>query len=121
MNLGWWMLVGSVLSSLVATILIGAEAPAVRLAVWLGMIGPLVAALSTWVAVERMFRKQPEKVTGVLIKAFVLKLIFFGGYVAVILKGTGVRPVPFVISFASYFLALHITEAVRLKRLFAPG
>src|SRR5678816_2898926 len=121
MNLGLWMLVGSVLSSLAATILIGAEAPAVKLAVWLGMIGPLVAALGTWVAVERMFRKQPEKVTGVLIKAFVLKLIFFGGYVGAILKGTGVHPVPFVISFASYFLALHITEAVRLKRLFAPS
>ena len=82
---------------------------------------PLVAALGTWVAVERMFRKQPEKVTGVLIKAFVVKMVFFGGYVAVILKGSGVQPVPFVISFASYFLALHITEAVRLKRLFAPS
>ena len=115
------MLLGSVLSCLVATILVGAAAPTVRLAVWLGMTGPLVAALGTWVAVERMFRRQPEKVTGVLIKAFVVKMVFFGGYVALILKGSGVQPVPFVISFALYFLALHITEAVRLKRLFAPS
>jgi hypothetical protein len=30
----------------------------------------------------------------------------------------GLRPVPFVVSFTGYFIALHVTEAVFMRRLF---
>ena len=36
--------------------------------------------------------------TGVMIKAFVAKMVFFGGYVALIVKAGWVQPVPFAIS-----------------------
>jgi hypothetical protein len=35
------------------------------------------------------------------------------------LKGAGLRPTPFVVSFAGYFIALHAMEAFFLRRLFA--
>jgi hypothetical protein len=51
--------------------------------------------------------------------AFVLKMIFFGTYVAVMLRVMRFRPVPFVISFTGYFIGLYLIEALYLKRLFS--
>jgi hypothetical protein len=53
-----------------------------------------------------------------MIGAFMGKLVFFGVYVAVVVGVLGARPVPFVASFAGYFIALHMIEALWLKRLF---
>jgi len=39
-------------------------------------------------------------------------------YVAGMLRVLGVRPVPFVLSFTIYFIALHMTEALFMRRLF---
>jgi hypothetical protein len=39
--------------------------------------------------------------------------------VAAVLKGLAVAPIPFVASFAGYFIALHLGEAFALKALFA--
>ncbi len=61
----------------------------------------------------------PERVTGVMVTGLAVKMVFFGVYVAGMLKGAGLRPVPFVVSFAGYFIALHAMEAVFLRRLFA--
>lgn len=120
MKLGVWMLAGSVVSALGITGFLGRAAPPdVRLAVWLGMLGPLAATLVSAVMVARVYRRQPERLTSVMIGAFAAKMFFFGGYVLLIVKSGWVRPVPFVISFTGYFLALHIIEAFRLKRLFA--
>ena len=35
------------------------------------------------------------------------------------LRVLALRPVPFVLSFTSYFIALHATEALFMRRLFA--
>src|SRR5437868_11927087 len=111
MKLVWWMLAGSAVSALRITAFLGTATPLdVRLAVWLGMLAPLAATLCSAVIVERAYRKQPEGLTGVMAAAFFVKMIFFGAYVAVVIKAGLVRPVPFVVSFTSYFLALHITE-----------
>jgi hypothetical protein len=87
----------------------------------LGMLGPLAIACVSWAMTERTYRRDPRAVTGQMMVAFALKLVFFGGYVAVMLRGLRVEPVPFVVSFSSYFIALHIVEALLLKRLFAGG
>ena len=118
MKFGWWMLAGSVLSCFAITILVRAQGPEVWLGIWLGMIAPLIAAIGTWFAVERTFKKQPEGVSATLFKAFVAKAVFFGGYLAVAIKLVGVSPIPFVASFFGYFVALHFVEAFRLRRLF---
>jgi hypothetical protein len=53
--------------------------------------------------------------------AFAGKLVFFGAYVALTLRLLPVRPVPFLASFTSYFIALYLLEALFMRRLFAGG
>lgn len=120
MKLSWWMLAGSTVSALGITLLLGTATPLdVRLAVWLGMLAPLATTLASAAIVERVYRVRPESLTRVMGAAFAAKMVFFGGYVALVIKAGWVQPVPFAISFTGYFLALHITEAFRLRRLFA--
>jgi hypothetical protein len=52
------------------------------------------------------------------VEGLAVKAVFFGAYVAGMLRVIGLRPVPFVVSFTSYFIALHVTEAMFLRRLF---
>lgn len=82
-----------------------------------GMLGPLVSAAGTWVAIERTQRAAPTRVTSVMITGFALKMVLFGIYVVVMLRPLALRPMPFVVSFASYFIALHVLETVFLRRL----
>jgi hypothetical protein len=87
----------------------------------LGMLAPLVVAAGTWVLVEQTYRRTPERVTGLMVAGFAGKMVFFGVYVAVMLKGLALQPTPFVVSFTGYFIALHVMEAFALRRLFAGG
>lgn len=85
----------------------------------LGMAGPLLVASATWVMAERTYRRDPERLTALMFKAFAAKMAFFAAYVVIALKALTLRPVPFVASFTSYFIALHLVEAVCFRRLFA--
>jgi hypothetical protein len=116
MKSAWWILAVSVLSALGITFLLGTQMAS---EVWLGMAGPLIAALGTWIAVQRTHRRAPEGVSAVLIKAFGAKIVFFGLYIAVALRSGFVDLVPFVISFTAYFLVLQGATAFLMRRLFA--
>lgn len=87
-------------------------------ALFYGMAGPLAMACGTWIVAERAFRQDPESLTAWMMGGFAFKLVFFGAYVAVMIRVVGLSPVPFVVGFSSYFIALHFTEALLLKRLF---
>jgi hypothetical protein len=85
-------------------------------AAW-GIVGPLTSAVVSWVAYVRAHDTAPERLTRVMIAAFALKLIFFSVYVTVGMRVLELRPAPFVMSFASAFIALHAMEAFSLRRL----
>ena len=107
------MVAGSLGSSLLATALLGdAAGPEVVL----GMLGPLVAVTVSWVLIERACQRNPAGVTPLMIKAFAVKMVFFGAYVVVVVGVLDIRPVVFVTSFTGYFLALYFVEAVLLNR-----
>ena len=89
--------------------------------VLLGMLGPLAVAGGSWVLAERTYRRNPERLTAVMVAAFIGKMIFFGAYVVVVLAVLSLRPVPFVVSFTGCFIACHVIEALCLRRLFAGG
>ena len=119
MKPAWWMVGASIASWLAAARVPGIDASR---EIMLGMIGPLVAAVATWVIVERTFTgHHPERLTGLMIQAFAAKMVFFGVYVVVMLKAVPIQPVAFVVSFTVYFIALHVTEALCMRRLFARG
>jgi hypothetical protein len=68
-----------------------------------------------------MHAAAPERVMGVMVTAFMAKMMFFGVYVAGMLRGLELRRTPFVVSFTVYFIALYAMEALFLKRLFDGG
>jgi hypothetical protein len=84
-----------------------------------GMLAPLAGAVSTWVLVARTYPARPQLLTALMVVAFAAKLVFFGVYVTIMLAVLDLRPVPFVVSFTTYFIALHLFEALCLQRLFA--
>jgi uncharacterized membrane protein YdfJ with MMPL/SSD domain len=114
MTIARWMIAAAVLSWIVLALLVSRD---VRLATFLGMLAPLAVAVASWLMAERAWRRNPESLTPVMIMAFGVKLVFFGAYVAVMLKGLSLAPVPFVASFAGYFIVLHMVEALALRRL----
>lgn len=91
--------------------------PPARLAVLLGLLGPLVIAGVSWVWMEKTHRTRPQAMTSVMVVGFGVKLVFVGAYVAITLGLLAVRQTPFVISFAGYFIALYAVEAMLLKRM----
>ena len=110
-----WMAGASVVSWLIASRAAGPEA---NPEVLYGMLAPLVVAVVSWIVIERTYRSDPERLTRVMVEGLAVKAVFFGAYVAGMLRVIGLRPVPFVVSFTSYFIALHVTEAMFLRRLF---
>jgi len=86
-----------------------------------GMLGPLAAAVLSWVLAERQYRQRPEALTSLMIVLFGAKLVFFAAYVTVMLRLLLLRPIPFVVSFTIYFIVLHLIEALYLRRLFWRG
>jgi hypothetical protein len=110
----WWMAGASVVSALAASAAVG-DAPEV----WLGMIAPLVVVSGSWIAAARTYDKHPERLTSMMMTAFVGKLVLFGAYFWLALGVLQVRPQPFALSFAVYFIALYVAEVMCLQRLFA--
>jgi hypothetical protein len=111
-----WMIGAGLLSWLAATAGFGVQTSVATL---LGMAGPLVVVVLSWVLAEQAYRRQPESLTGVMMTGFVVKMLFFGAYVAVVLKGLSQPAVPFAVSFTGSFVALYFIEALALRRLFS--
>jgi hypothetical protein len=109
-----WMVGASVVSWLIVSSVAGGANPEVLC----GMLAPLVVAAVSWMVMERTYRSSPERLTGVMVQGLAIKAVFFGAYVVGMLRVVGLRPVPFVVSFTGYFIALHVTEAVFMRRLF---
>lgn len=112
----WWMVGLGLLSWLAVTALPDVESDR---EVLLGMIAPLAGAVATWVLVVRTYPSRLHRLTPLMMASFGGKLVFFGAYVTLMLKVLVVRPMPFVISFTVYFIALHLIEALWLQRFFA--
>jgi hypothetical protein len=89
-----------------------------KVAVLLGMSAPLVVATGTWLLAERTYKRDPQALTSLMIAGFLFKLVFFGLYLTATMTLVSPSPVPFVVSFVGYFVALYLTQALLLRRLF---
>ena len=116
MKAAGWMAGAALGSGIVA---VAAAGTPVAAEILLGMLAPLAAVIVSWVMTERLYEREPARVTGLMIAAFGVKMLFFGAYVALMIGIVGLRPGPFVASFTGYFVALYLTEALLMRRLFA--
>lgn len=82
-----------------------------------GMLAPLAGALASWIVYDRVHRRQPERLTTVMVGGLALKMALFGAYVVGMVQVAGLRPVPLVVSFGGYFIALHAMEAFFLRQM----
>jgi hypothetical protein len=114
----WWMVGISLGSWLMAAPWFE---PRAGTAMLLGTLGPLTMAVGSWVLTERTHRRNPQRVTAVMMTGFGVKMVFVGVYLVAMLKGLSIQPAPFVISFTTSFVVLYAIEAWYLKRLFAGG
>lgn len=89
--------------------------------VFAGLLGPLAAVVTTWLLVVRAYRRDPASVMGVTVQAFLAKLVFFVGYVAVAIKIAGLPAQTFGVSFVVSFITLYAAQAVLMARLFREG
>jgi hypothetical protein len=112
------IVLGALASLLVVVLLVDRETGRAAAA---GMAGPLVAVVVSWVVTERAHRRGAAAVFPVMIRSFVWKVVFFGAYVAAALTLADTAPVPFVVSFTSYFVALYFVQAMLLQRLVTRG
>lgn len=112
----WWMIAAAILSWVAVAGLTGGRANPEAL---YGMAGPLAVAAVSWIITKRTYTAAPERLMGVLITGMAIKAVFFGAYVVVMLRILALRPGPFIASFTSYFIALHMMEALFMRRLFA--
>lgn len=85
--------------------------------IFLGMISPLVIGVLSIFYIDDIQKKSPEKLTNVILKMFVGKMIFYGAYFIFIFTFYTFTPVPFIISFSGYFITLHVCEALFLKSI----
>ena len=111
-----YMAAASVMSWIGAAVIVDRRT---SLEIFFGMLGPLVAVSGTWFLAAWAYRERPGELTGLMSAAFILKMIFFAAYVALMLRVINFRPVPFVVSFTVYFIGLYLMEALYLKRLFS--
>ncbi len=109
------MIATSVLSCVIVAGIAGSRA---NPEVLYGMLGPLAAAVGSWIVTERTYTANPDHLMGVLITGMAIKAVFFGAYVVIMLRVMGLRPMPFVFSFTAYFIALYAMEALFMRRLF---
>lgn len=115
----WLCMAGASVAVWLATSALGG--PGANPEAFAGMLAPLASAGATWVAASRTFLTAPERLTVVMVAGFGLKMVFFAGYLTVMLRGLELRPVPLVLSLVAHLVVLYAIEAFFLRRLFAAG
>ena len=95
--------------------------PLYSLEIILGFIGPLLAGFFTIYFVILATKQNSISVTKMLIKGFFLKMIYYGLYIIIFFKLYSFKPIPFLCSFAGFFLGLHALEAVIINDLSKTG
>jgi hypothetical protein len=114
-----WLLAGCAVSLLAVSAAL--DQPGQRAAAWAGMLGPLLAAVGTLVVAGRTPARAPERAMAVTVHLFFVKVVFFLGYVTLAIRVVALDPLPFIVSFAVYFVGSYLALALWLQRRFVRG
>jgi len=82
-----------------------------------GWAVPSIAGLFTIYFVLRAANIDYKLVTNVLIKGFIIKMIYYALIIFGLFKVYAFEPLPFIGSFAGFFLAFHSLEAVIINNI----
>tara|TARA_B110000438_G_C15813002_1_gene650604 strand:+ start:2748 stop:3077 length:330 start_codon:yes stop_codon:yes gene_type:complete len=82
---------------------------------FLGMIFPWVLFLFSVLMTQFFHIKLSSNLAKYLSVAMLVKMVLYGLITIIIFSFMSFNPLPFIISFASYFIMLHLTEAYVLR------
>ena len=82
---------------------------------FLGMAMPWAISLISILKTRSVYNLNPEKLIKHMTIAMLIKMMFYGLLLIIIFNFISFNPLPFIISFTGYFLALHIIEAFTLR------
>ena len=83
--------------------------------IFLGMVLPWLISLISISITHSIYSINPEKLIKNMTKALLIKMLSYGLLFVLIFTFISFNPLPFIISFTGYFLALHIIEAFTLR------
>ena len=83
----------------------------------MGFLPPIIIGYTTVFFMIKYSNSSLIELNKMLIRGFAIKFIFYGVYIIAIFIVYSFKPVPFMCSFASSFIVLHIIEAVILKKI----
>ena len=86
--------------------------------IFLGMFLPWIISLISISKTHSVYNIDPDKLIKHMTTAMLMKMLFYGLLLIIIFTFISFNPLPFIISFTGYFLALHITEAFVLRYIF---
>lgn len=109
-----WIILSCVVSCTLASVFFVHYAVA---EVFLGMVIPTAVGVVILSEVGRILGREPSRLTAFMIKAFWLKMVFYGVCTLVIVGLLSFQAVPFIVSFTIYFIGLQIVEALYFRTL----
>ena len=83
--------------------------------IFLGMFLPWIISLISISKTHSVYNIDPDKLIKHMTTAMLMKMLFYGLLLIIIFNFISFNPLPFIISFTGYFLALHIIEAFTLR------
>ena len=83
--------------------------------IFLGMFLPWIISLISISKTHSVYNINPEKLIKHMTTAMLMKMLSYGLLLTIIFTFISFNPLPFIISFTGYFLALHIIEAFTLR------
>ena len=85
--------------------------------IFLGLLAPIFVGYGTVFFMEKHSNMGTIYFNRMLIKGFALKFIFYGLFILTIFTVYSFNPIPFMCSFTSSFIGLHMMETIVLKKI----
>ena len=85
--------------------------------IFLGLVGPVLVGFITIFFMIKYSNSRAIRFNKMLVRGFAIKFIFYGVFIITIFTVYSFKPVPFMCSFTSSFIGLHLMEAIVLKKI----
>ena len=85
--------------------------------IFLGLVGPVLVGFITIFFMIKYSNSRAIRFNRMLVRGFAIKFIFYGVFIITIFTVYSFKPVPFMCSFTSSFIGLHMMEAIVLKKI----
>ena len=85
--------------------------------IFFGISAPVFVGFATVYFMIKYSNYSATNLNKMLMSGFAIKFIFYGLYIIIIFTVYPFKPIPFICSFTTSFIGLHLMEAVVLKKL----